>query len=252
MSCAKAAGLFRPVGVRRVWWRHGLETFKKRLIRLEEKAAPEGIVYTEAQLVALEQAKREEESDPDEIETPPPGYLIAQDTLCMGYLKGVGRIYQQTVIDTYSSVAFAKLYDTQTPVAAAGTLNDQRGCRFFEEHAIPGLRVLTDRGTEYCGRDDRHPYQIFLGRNEIDHTRTKAKHPQTNGICARLHQTCLNEFDKLTFRKKIYRELDPLPADLDAFLEHYHKERTHQGKRRQGRSRCRPCLTPGNWPTRSG
>jgi transposase InsO family protein len=231
----KSGVLISPCGVRSVWLRHGLETFKKRLIRLEERAAHEGIVYTEAQLVALEQAKREKESDPDEIETQHPGYLISQDTLYVGYLKGVGRIYQQTVIDTYSSVAFAKVYDTKTPVTAADTLNDQV-LPFFEEHDIPVLRVLTDRGTEYCGRDDRHPYQIFLGLNEIEHSRSRAKRPQTNGICERFHQTCINEFYKITFRKKIYRELETLQADLDAFLEHYNNERTHQGKRCQGRT----------------
>jgi transposase InsO family protein len=231
----KSGVLISPCGVRSIWLRHGLETFKKRLMRLEERAAKEGIVYTEAQLVALEQAKREKETDPEEIETHHPGYLISQDTLYVGYLKGVGRIYQQTVIDTYSSVAFAKVYDNKTPVTAADTLNDQV-LPFFEEHDIFALRVLTDRGTEYCGRDDRHPYQIFLGLNEIDHSRTKAKHPQTNGICERFHQTCINEFYKITFRKKIYRDLETLQADLDAFLKHYNNERTHQGKRCQGRT----------------
>ena len=231
----KGGVLISPCGVRSIWLRHDLETFKKRLIRLEERAAQEGIVYTEAQLVALEQAKKEKETDPEEIETHHPGYLIAQDTLYVGYLKGVGRIYQQTVIDTYSSVAFAKVYDTKTPVTAADALNDQV-LPFFEEHDIEVLRVLTDRGTEYCGRDDRHAYQIFLGLNEIDHTRTKTKHPQTNGICERFNQTCVNEFYKITFRKKIYRELETLQADLDAFLAHYNNERTHQGKRCQGRT----------------
>lgn len=211
--------LISPCGVRSLWLRPGLETFKKRLIRWEERAAQEGIVYTEAQLVALEQAKREQATDPEEIETHHPGYLIAQDTLYVGYLKGVGRIYQQTVIATSSSWAFAKVYDNKTPVTAADTLNDQV-LPFFEEHDIPVLRVLTDRGTEYCGRDDRHPYQICLGLNEIDHSRTKAGHPQTTGICERFHQTCSNEFYKSTFRKKIYRELGTLQADLDAFLKY--------------------------------
>jgi transposase InsO family protein len=147
----------------------------------------------------------------------------------------VGRIYQQTVIDTYSSVAFAKVYDTKTPVAAADTSND-KVLPFFEEHDIEVLRVLTDRGPEYCGRDARHDYQIFLGLNKIDHTRTKAKRPQTNGMCEWFHQTCINEFYKITFRKKIYRELDTLQGDLDTFLKHYNSERTHLGKRCQGRT----------------
>ena len=121
----KNGTLISSGGVRSIWLRHGLETFKKRLSFLEEKAAKEGIVYTEAQLVALESAKRERESSPDEIETAHPGYLISQDTFYVGYLKGVGRIYQQTVVDTYSSVAFAKVYTAKVPVTAADALNDQ-------------------------------------------------------------------------------------------------------------------------------
>ena len=100
---------------------------------IQEKAAKEGIVYTEAQLTALEAAKRERESHPDEIETEHPGYLISQDTFYVGYLKGVGRIYQQTVIDTYSSVTFAKVYTAKIPVTAADILNDQ---------VFPSLRAM--------------------------------------------------------------------------------------------------------------
>lgn len=222
-------------GVRSIWLRHGLETFKKRLNRLEERAAQEGIVYTEAQLVALEAAKRERESHPDEIETAHPGYLISQDTFYVGYLKGVGRIYQQTVIDTYSAVAFAKVYTAKIPVTAADILND-RVLPFFEEQNIPVLRVLTDRGTEYCGSADKHPYQLFLQLNDIDHTKTKVKSPQTNGICERLHQTILNEFYRVAFRKKVYSDIDALQMDLDTFMDKYNLERTHQGKRCQGRT----------------
>jgi len=221
--------------VRSVWLRHNLESFKKRLSLLEEKAAREGIVYTEAQLVALEAAKRERESHPDEIETEHPGYLISQDTFYVGYLKGVGRIYQQTVIDTYSAVTFAKVYTAKIPVTAADILNDQV-LPFFDAHEIPVLRVLTDRGTEYCGSPDKHPYELYLQLSDIEHTKTKAKSPQTNGVCERVQQTILNEFYRVFFRKKVYSDLETLQADLDRYMHEYNFERTHQGKRCQGRT----------------
>ena len=129
----RAQGVFiSPCGVRCVWQRHDLETFKKRLKALEAKVAQEHIVLTEDQLKALERAKEEKEAH-GEIETEHPGYLGAQDTFYVGTLKGVGRIYQQTFIDTYAKVAMAKLYDRKNALVAADLLND-RVLPFFEEH----------------------------------------------------------------------------------------------------------------------
>jgi transposase InsO family protein len=156
-------------------------------------------------------------------------------------LKGVGRIYQQTFIDTYSKVGFAKLYDRKTPLTAADLLND-RVMPFFEEHGIPLSRVLTDRGTEYCGQPDRHEYELYLAVENIDHTRTKTKHPQTNGICERFNKTVLNEFYRVAFRKKLYASLAELQADLDVWLTQYNEARTHQGRWCYGKTPLRTFL----------
>lgn len=215
-------------GVRSIWLRHGVESFKKRLQALEEKVAKEGILLTDNQIAALERKKIDDEAS-GEIETHHPGYLGSQDTFYVGNLKGVGRIYQQTFVDTYSKVAFAKLYTSKTPITSADLLND-KVLPFFAQQQLPMLRILTDRGTEYCGRMDQHDYQLYLAINDIDHTKTKAQSPQTNGICERFHKTILQEFYQVTFRKKLYATLEELQKDLDEWMKYYNNERTHQGK----------------------
>ena len=228
-------GIFiSPSGIRNIWLRHGLGTMKKRLFELEKKVAEEGLVLTEAQVVALEKKKEDDEAC-GEIETAHPGYLGSQDTFYVGTLKGVGRIYQQTFVDTYSKMAFCKLYTTKTPITAADLLND-RVVPFFDDYGASILRILTDRGTEFCGRADMHDYQLYLAVNDIDHSKTKAKHPQTNGICERFHKTALYEFYQVAFRKKIYKAIEELQQDLDQWVEHYNQERTHQGKMCCGRT----------------
>ena len=223
-----------PGGVRSIWLRHNLETFKKRLKALEEKAAKEDLIFTEVQLQALERAQADKEAQ-GEIETQHPGYLGAQNTYYVGTIKGIGRIYQQTFMDTYTRVGFAKLYRAHNGLTAADMLNN-RVVPWFEEQEIPLVRILTDRGTEYCGKLETHDYQLYLALEDIDHTKTKAKSPQTNGICERLNKTIKNEFYEIAFRKKVYQTLDELQNDLEQYMLFYNTKRPHSGRYCDGRT----------------
>jgi hypothetical protein len=225
----KRGQFISPTGVRSVWVRNDLQTFAQRLkaleVRLEQN---QGMVLTEQQVRAMEKAKQEKEAH-GEIDTAHPGYLGAQDTYYVGTIKSIGRIYGQTFIDTYSKVAFVKLYDRKNALVAADMLND-RVLPFFEEQEVPLLRILTDRGTEYCGNREHHEYQLYLAVENIDHSKTKAYSPQTNGICERFHRTMQEEFYSIAFRKRLYSTLEDLQADVDSWLKEYNEQRPHSGK----------------------
>lgn len=221
-------------GVRGVWLRHDIATKALRLKRLQKYSLETSNILTESQVQALESAKEEKQAH-GEIETHHPGYLLSQDTYYVGYIKGVGKIYQQTGIDTYSNVGFAKLYTDKTPVAAADFLNS-KVLPYFDVEGMKLLRVLTDRGTEYGYSNLEHPYQLFLHLCGVEHSRTKARHPQTNGCVERLNQIIQDEFYKVAFRKKLYKSIDEIQEDLDAYMDRYNNKRTNQGKRCQGRT----------------
>jgi len=221
-------------GIRSIWLRHNLQISSLRLKRLEKWSAENEGVLTESQVQALEQAKEEKEAH-GEVETPHPGFLLGQDTYYVGYIKGVGKIYQQTAIDTHSNIGFAKVYADKTALVAADFLND-KVLPFFDTQNMALLRILTDRGTEYCGRIETHPYQLFLHLSGIEHSRTKVRHPQTNGSTERLNQTVQNEFYKVAFRKRLYKSIEEIQKDLDDFMQYYNNDRTNQGKHCQGRT----------------
>ena len=244
----KKRGIFvSPGGVRSVWLRHNLENFKKRLKALEAQlAANESMILTEAQLQALEKAREQREAE-GEIETEHPGYLGSQDTYYVGTIKGIGRIYQQTFIDTYSKVAFAKLYTSKTALTAADLLND-RVVPWFEQQDVPLLRILTDRGTEYNGSLQHHEYQLYLAIEGIAHTRTKARSPQTNGIAnAFIAPSRTNSISSLSAKSCILRWTSCRPTLMNGWCSTIANAATAASIARDAR-RSRPSAKQSIWP----
>jgi transposase InsO family protein len=218
--------------VRNIWIKEDLQTRYRRILRLEEETHGKQIELNEEQIKLLEKANpcyRERH-----VESPYPGYLLSQDTFCVGVIKGVGRIYLQAVVDTYGSYAFGKLYTSKLPETAVDVLYD-RVLPFYESQSLKIEHILTDNGREYCGRAMIHPYQIFLELYDIKHRRTKVATPRTNGFVERFNRTVLDEFFRETFRKKLYASAEELQTDLDKWLDYYNNQRPHRGYRNMGK-----------------
>jgi transposase InsO family protein len=188
--------------------------------------------------LSCEQVKLLERFSPEfrerHIETEHTGSLVAVDTFLVGSLKGVGKIYLQSVIDCYSRYAWGRLYTNKLPVTAIHVLNEDV-LPFFEEHNASIITILSDNGREYCGRADRHPYELFLQLEGIEHRTTRVRRPQSNGYVERFHKTLLDEHFRIKGRQKWYESVEEMQADLDEFFKHYNYERTHQGRNMNGR-----------------
>lgn len=220
-------------GVRGVWIRNELTTKHDRLLRLEKHQREQKIELTEAQIRLLE--RFDPEFKDRHIETNFTGELVAMDTFLVGTLKGVGRVYLQTVIDCYSRYVWGRLYTSKIPVTAVHILNEDV-LPFFEIYGARIITVLTDNGREYCGRPDQHPFELFLQLEEIEHRTTKVRRPQSNGYAERMHRTLLDEHFRLKGRSKYYESLEEMQKDLDEYLKLYNTERTHQGRNMNGRT----------------
>ena len=221
--------------VRAVWARHGLTLKLHRLLWLEQKTAASGGVLTESQMRLLRRHRGRIQDPEQHVESSHPGFLLCQDTYFVGTIKGVGKIYMQSVVDAHCSLGFAKLYLCKAPMTAVDVLHD-RVVPFYEGHDTELDHILTDNGREFCGRELQHPLELYLSISQIQHRRTQIGSPETNGFCERFHRTVKEEFFTVAFRKTLYESLDQLQTDLDRYLEFYNRERSHHGYRTQGRT----------------
>lgn len=218
--------------IRGVWSRHGLLTKHERLLRLEKAQQEQAFELKPEQVKLLE--KFSPEFRERHIEAPHTGALVAVDTFMVGALKGVGRVYLQTVIDCHSRFAFGRLYTNKMPVTAVHVLNTDV-LPFFESHDTKVETILSDNGREFCGRPDQHPYELFLQLEGIEHRTTKVRRPQSNGIAERMHRTLLDEHFRIEGRKTWYESVEQMQGDLETYLHHYNYKRPHQGRNMDGR-----------------
>lgn len=219
-------------GVRGVWGRRNLLSRHERLLRLERSVKELSLTLTDEQVRLLERFSPEFRER--HIETKHTGDLVAVDTFFVGVLKAVGRIYLQSVIDCHSRYAWGRLYTSKLPVTAVHILNEEV-LPMFEQHQTAISTVLSDNGREFCGRPDRHPYELFLQLEGIEHRTTKVRRPQSNGFVERLHRTLLDEHFRVKGGQKWYEALEEMQHDLAIYLKHYNHERTHQGRNMNGR-----------------
>lgn len=220
-------------GVRGVWSRHHLLTKHERLLRLEESARGKKVQLSEEQIRLLERFSPEFRER--HIEVHHTGELVAVDTFFVGTLKGVGKVYLQTVLDCFSRYAWARFYTSKLPVTAVHVLNEDV-LPFFEEHQARVQTVLSDNGREFCGRPDQHPYELFLQLEQIEHRTTRVRRPQSNGFIERFHRTLLDEHLRPSGRTKWYESVEEMQADLDVFLLSYNTQRPHRGRGMNGRT----------------
>ena len=226
-------------GVRGVWSRHGLLGKHDRLMRLEKASADRVVQLNEEQVAALERFSPEFRER--HIEAHYSGDLVAVDTFFVGHLKAIGKVYLQTAIDCCSRFAWGRLYTNKMPLTAVHLLNTDV-VPFFEEHGVTIKTVLSDNGREFCGRPDRHPYELFLQLEGIEHRKTKVRRPQSNGIVERFHRTLLDEHFRVEGRRTWFETVEQMQEALDAYLLTYNTARPHQGRGMNGRTPARAFL----------
>lgn len=223
-----------PGVVRNIWLKNGLETFEKRNQALGKKSHGEMEDLSAAQRKAFEKAHADRKAE-EEIQSQHPGFLGVQDCIYIGRVDGVGRVYQQVFIDTFTNVAFAKLYYRKNVAAAIDLLNV---CvlPFYHEEEIRLQTVLTDQSAIFTGEAGEHDYEKLLNSESIEHRVTDGWHAKTNGISLRFQRMLNDDFYQVMLRQKTYSSLDELQLDLDHWIRDFNKQKEFEGKYCYGRT----------------
>ena len=230
-------------GIESIWRRHKMWNRKLRLAIIEKLMYNKYHFLTPNQLQEL--VLKAKKTTDRHVISYFPGYLLSQDTFEVGTIKGVGKIYMQVVIDTYGSFAFAKLYTHKTALTAADILIDMV-LPYYKKLNIPVVNILTDNGSEYCGKYPQHDYQLMLKLFNINHRRTRVNCPQTNGFVERFNRTVLEEFFMYAFRTQWYTSIEQLQNDLNKWMLYYNFKRPHQGYRVKGNTPAKVFLDVKN------
>jgi len=211
--------------------RRGLNRRIDRLLALEN-------IPSAVKVSPIMQRRMDEANPLPRIESHYTGYMLSVDTFYVCRLKGVGRIYQFSAIDTYSSFGLAYLYTDKSAKSSVDFISRTLG--ILDNMGITVERILSDNGKEYTTHWDSgyHHFEEYLKSVDIEHRYTKVRHPWTNGFVERFQRTILEEFYQPALLKKTYHSLEELQYDLDQFLYFYNFQRTHQGYRTKGSKPC--------------
>ncbi len=160
---------------------------------------------------------------------------MAVDTFFVGALKGVDKVYLQTVLDCYSRHTRGRFYTSKLPMTSVHVLNETV-LPFFEAHEPRVYTILSDNGREFCGRPDNHPYELFLQLEGIEHRTTNIRRPQSHSFIERQHLTLLDEHFRIKGRTTRYESMEQKQIDLDSYLQHYNIQQPHQGRMMEGQT----------------
>ena len=221
--------------IKRVWKKHSLVRKLDRYLWLDKEVMEGRGVMTENAIKAVRRLKALEQATDNHVEVSRPGELLSQDLYCVGSIKGIGRIYTQAAVDCFTSMAFVRLCTNKRPMDALALVHEKI-LPFYDSHDVTVGAILTDGGREYCGRADKHLYELYLGSQNIEHRVTRPASPWTNGFVERFHRTLKDEFFAKAFREKWYDSVEELQKDLDAYLVKYNERRPHDGYRTNGRT----------------